>query len=825
MEILDLNGMWEMQTADGISISARIPGSSYEAMLAKGIIEDPFWSTNEAQTSEIAEQDFSFYRTITIEEVLLCQPCVELVAWGLDTLCTVYINGIKLGETSNVYRTWRWNVKNMLKVGENKVLVHIANPLPYILQKQEERKLKTISSTPGINYLRKPPYHFGWDWGPKLTPAGIIGGIRLEAYRERLEDVHIHQHHSNERVVLELNVKPSAFHTIVTLTRPGGDKQQMELINGHGVIDVNDPKLWWPNGMGKQPLYTLQVKLEEEDVWERRIGLRKIRLDTSRDKWGERFRFEVNGEPLFARGANWIPSDSFVNRTEDSKLRRQIEAAREANMNMLRVWGGGFYEKDTFYDLCDEYGILVWQDFIFACGAYPFYDNTFILNIKEEVHDNVCRLRHHASLALWCGNNENELLSVLWRKDKELLESNIEFYHTTLPEWLEELDSDRSYWPGSPSSGLPNSKPHDMNRGDAHLWHMWHGMRSVKGLRNYPARFCSEYGIESLPGMDTIRSFTAENQPDLLGKEMKAHQKSGNGNEKMLYYLLEYYRMTKGIENLIYLTQLVQARIIGEATCLWRQNLERHGGALFWQYNDCWPAVSWSSIGYNGEYKALQYAARHFNKPIAIHADIGKTGADIWVVNELSSRFQGSVEWKIYTFKGEKLGGGSINISADNFQSIKAGNLLFKQMLKGRKKNEVVLALELRQEDNKVDSCTSLLVPDRKACLPSPDIHMDTQIKNSNLHITLNSNTFVRSMFLEVEGVEAPLSDNFCDLLPGDTKIITVPYEGMELPEIRTKSVGSIPSSNSVLYERLLRVKFLCNKASFKGWILFRFLL
>ncbi|MDL2302352.1 hypothetical protein LJC58_08355, partial [Lachnospiraceae bacterium OttesenSCG-928-D06] len=819
MQVIDLNGIWEMRTPNGIKIPAIIPGSNYEAMLKEGIIEDPFFSLNEEKAARVARQDFEFIRKFSVSEELLSFPNVELTASGLDTLCTVYINKKKLAETDNIYHTFRWDVKNMLTAGENEIHIHIKNPFPYIDRKQKARALKSTSSVQGINHLRKPPYHFGWDWGPKLPPAGIIGDIHLEGYQQRVQDVLIRQQHRDGMVHLEIEVKPVAPGTVVSLIHANGNIQNEILENGRGTLTVSNPQLWWPNGLGEQPLYTLQVKLcGEEHLWKKRIGLRKIKLDTSPDEWGQRFRFVVNGVPIFAKGANWIPSDSFINHTSSSTLRHWIESAKRANMNMLRVWGGGYYESDDFYELCDENGILVWQDFIFACGAYPFYDAEFVEKVHKEVKDNVCRLRHHPCLALWCGNNENELFRLLWKKDKELLQSNSAFYYKTLAGWVKELDPETTYWAGSPSSGSPDYKAHDMNRGDSHLWHMWHGMSSVRGLKKYPTRFCSEYGIESLPGKRTIKSFTAEHEPELLSPEMKAHQKSARGNEKMLYYLLDYYRKPKGFENLIYLTQLVQARIMEEATTMWRHDLERHGGALYWQYNDCWPVASWSGLEYNGDYKALQYAAHHFYKPLSVSAEIGKRKIDIFLINEFPHIFEGIIKWKTYTFKGKKLDEGNINIRAEGFQSVKSTSLSYPQILSGNSKKETVLKLELWQKGNTIATCTYLLVPDRKANLPKPDVRIHANLESGILKIKLSSDVFARSLYVEAEEIIKPFSDNFFDLLPGEEKVITVSYDGSKIPDIKTKSVGGLIPAQSVLHEKFQRLRILCSKRSIKGW-------
>jgi beta-mannosidase len=843
MERVDLGGVWRL-SRDGelVCPEGRLPGSNYLDLMAAGKLEDPFWGLNEEKAKEAARHDYRYEREFRVPPELLAAGCLDLAAEGLDTLCTLYLNGRELGKTDNINRLWRFDVKPFIREGENTIRIDIQNPFPYVEERQKRHKIPGLNSAVAANgYIRKTPCHFGWDWGPSLPPAGLIGAIQLEAYDLRLRHTAIIQTHREGEVVLDIAAELAGDTEKLTAVRcrvydpDGGVKEYPAERSGGGVkarAALESPRLWWCNGLGDQPLYRVVLLLEGEgglvlDRDEKTIGLRTITLDTSPDAWGNQFRFEVNGVPIFAKGADWIPPDSFITRTTRETLEFYIKGAQRANMNMLRVWGGGNYGSDDFYDLCDQYGILVWQDFIFACAGYPLFDQDFVENVRQEARDNIYRLRHHASLALWCGNNENEFFRLIWKKSGEMYQSNLGFYFKTLPEWVAQYDGTRPYWPGSPSSGDLAYKTQDRNRGDTHLWQIWHGMRPIEAFRQYPTRFCSEFGMESMPSMKTIRGFNDAAEPSLFDPVMLSHQKSGGGNEKMLYYLLAKYRNPRLFEDFVYLSQLVQSDTIRFATEHWRRGMGRHNGALFWQYNDCWPVASWASVDYGKQYKALQYHARHFNKMVCLSNDYYRDRVELYCINEYPRPFAGTLGWKLSTFSGDLVSSGSAAAEVPASGAKKIVILRFKDMLKGKKKNEVFLEITLTRGNEAVDEKTYLLVPDREALLPKPKLSVQSGIRDGAYYVTVKSDVYTRYLCIEGDDQNEPWSDNFFDLPPGREKTITalLPSGGEASAlegRLHFRSLAEVEAGNGLLKDRLLRFSMLFKKGHLLLWLLFK---
>ena len=847
MQKLTLEGSWSLHvTGSGEVMEGHLPGCNYLDLIKNNKIEDPFWGLNEKEASKASEKDYVYARNFTLSEELMAQDHLELVASGVDTLAEIQINGKTLAKTDNVHRTYRFDLKPLIHSGENEIGITFTNPVPFMQEKENARPLRSAGgSAKGIAHLRKIQCHYGWDWGPVLPPAGISGSIGVEGYACRIEDWRVVQHHQGGKVELEIEIQPShpanGMKTRCTLTAPEGDQIEAEATVNDGKarlsITVEKPQLWWCNGLGNQPLYTLAIDLLDAsdthlDSVSKTIGLRTLTLDTSPDQWGSQFRFVVNGVPIFAKGADWIPSDTFVTRTTREDLDFYIRSAKEANMNMLRVWGGGYYESDTFYDLCDQYGILVWQDFGFACSAYPFYDSAFVENVRLEVEDNVRRLRHRASLALWCGNNENELLAMLWRKDEQLRDSNMSFYHNTLRGWVEALDGVIPYWPGSPSSGSPEYKANDKDRGDTHLWQIWHGMQPIEAFRKHPTRFCSEFGMESLPSMHTVRTFTDSPNPQLLDEVMLSHQKSTGGNPKMLYYLLAKYREPKNFEDLIYLTQIVQANTVRFATEQWRRGFGRTNGSIYWQYNDCWPVASWAGIDYHKQYKAVQYQAKHFNKTVCISNDYFDDRADLYLLNETPEAFTGLLRWELCDFSGNIISSDSVQVETQALTPKLVLSLRYADILKGHKKNQVALTVILEKEGSIADQKYYLLVPDKKCPLPKPNIDSRCEI-TQNAHgdtvarIHLSSDAFARYVFVEVEGIHTPMSDNFFDIAGGGKASVEVKVPAAVKAEdlkIRVKSLADVEPRAGKLADKWSRFRIRTSKTSIITSIVFKFI-
>jgi beta-mannosidase len=847
---IELGGEWQFgEAGSSRMIDGALPGCNYLDLMNAGEIEDPFWGRNEEAATQLAEKDYLYARSFSIDQTFLQHDRLELVVSGLDTLGIIHLNGVEIGRCSNAHRSYRFVINGQLKAGENEISIIFHSPVVYIRAKNAENPLDTFGMADFAAHIRKPQCHFGWDWGPNLPLVGIHGSIAIEGCsKERVTNLKIEQQHADGQVELLVSTEierlreyNGPLYLRYRLEAPDGrvqtDTIQMERDQNSLAIQVENPKLWWCNGLGEQPLYTFTIELLEEkdnlsavDSCTRQIGLRTIRLDTSADKWGRNFRFLVNGVPIFAKGADWIPSDSFVTRTIREDLDFYIKSAKDANMNMLRVWGGGYYESDTFYDLCDQYGILVWQDFAFACAAYPLGDTDFLDNVKQEVIDNVRRLRHRASLALWCGNNEIKIMGMMFKK-KETCASHDEFFYNTLKGWVAAEDRQTPYWQSSPSSCEPQTKGNDLTEGDTHLWQVWHGMQPLESFRKYPTRFCSEFGVESMPSMAAIRSFTDQENPTLFDPVMQAHQKSVGGNEKMLFYILSKYRNPATLQNLIYLSQLIQSETVRMATEFWRRNSGRCNGAIYWQYNDCWPVASWAGIDYQKQFKAVQYRAKHFNQMLCVSAEMHPNRAEIYIINDHPGLFTGCLRWRLVDFAGNNINSKTIQVSVEKNTSTRVEVVKFAKALAGRKKGEAALILELLDiTGNIVSTQNNLLVADKEASLKKPNLKPVFSQKGGMVTLNLAADSYSRFTFVEIDGVSTPLSDNFFDIEAGQTVELTFAMPSNKRIEdlekgLHITTLTDVKPKGSLLDDKLIRLKTSLSRHNIAMWFVFKFLM
>ena len=674
MRKIMLNGQWELAEAGNDRLcEVQVPGSVLSGLYGAGKIEDPFYRTNEDVTRELFRKDYEFSRTFVASEDILKEEKIILVCEGLDTLADIYINGQKAGSADNMHRTWKLDVKEFLHSGENQIRIVFRSVFKYI-EAYEYEDNKEIHYVPcggmkGNQLIRKAHCMFGWDWGPQTIDAGIFRDIYLEAYSHpRIEDVKITQVHGDNAVDVCTTVAVSGdavdkCQVRVTIQedaesvcghRTGANDRKTEAHvckvgetvsanNNPAVLtsSIHNPKLWWPNGYGKQPLYTLTIQLKAgETVLDTReycIGLRTVTVSHEDDQWGQEFAIMVNGVKIFARGADYIPDDCFYPRITREILERDVKACVFANFNCLRVWGGGYYPSDEFYDLCDEYGILLWEDLMYACNIYDVTPD-FAENIAIEAKDNILRFRNHACLGLICGNNELECAWTDWKDAQghapSLKRDYLYQFEFLLADVVKENAPDAFYWPSSPSSGGSFDNPCDENRGDCHYWDVWHGQKPFSEYMKHYFRFCSEFGFQSLPSIKTVETFTGEKDRNLFSRVMESHQKNPAANGKILYYLSETFRYPKDLESLIFLSQILQGYAMKEATEHWRRNRGRCMGSIYWQFNDNWPVASWSSMDYYGRYKALHYMAKGFCDNVAGSIEKKETHMGFWISNE-----------------------------------------------------------------------------------------------------------------------------------------------------------------------------------------------
>lgn len=632
MKVRELNQNWTMRCVEDLQWQeAIVPGTVYTDLLRNENMENPYWKDNEDAICSLMEKDYEYQCTFQGEETSELSS-VFLRFEGLDTVADIYLNNVHLGNAESMHRIWKYSVKDILLSGENTLKVVFNSPLKFIAEAYKKYgNIGNDDTYEGFMHLRKAHYMFGWDWGAHLPDAGIFRPVFLcSVSHGRIDSVYIRQQHEENKCTLKfkedcIRETPGEYQWRVLVTAPDGQKYETALsAEGEGQLVIEDPELWWPNGLGDQPLYQVEAQLlyegNVEDTWKKRIGLRTMTMQRKKDQYGESFAHEVNGKAFFAMGADYIPEEHLLGRRCEEKTRRLLEDCRLANFNVIRVWGGGFYPDDWFFDICDELGLVVWQDFMFACSVYELTPE-FEANIRKEFADNIKRLRHHASLGLWCGNNEMEMFvdERCWVTKASEVRDYLFMYERIIPEVLGEYDPETFYWPASPSSGGSFDNPNDPDRGDVHYWKVWHGNRPFSEYRKHFFRYASEFGFQALPSKKTIETFT-DNPDDwnLFSYIMEKHQRNYGANGKIMNYMQQTYRYPGDFDTVIYASQLLQADAIRYGVEHFRRNRGRCMGAVYWQLNDCWPVISWSSVDYIGRWKALHYYAKRFFAPVMI---------------------------------------------------------------------------------------------------------------------------------------------------------------------------------------------------------------
>ncbi|MFY9113700.1 MAG: glycoside hydrolase family 2 protein [Dethiobacteria bacterium] len=853
MITLDLNGPWILMRSDDPDnpIEARIPGCNYLDLMREKIIDDVFYGTNERLYRWVAEKDWIYTRQFTVDDRVLDHDFIFLSVSGLDTVADIYINEELIGHGKNAYVDYRFDLKNHLLAGGNEIKIYFHSPIKYISEKQRKDPFPhNYNGLTGFPHLRKPAYHFGWDWGPILPPSGISGGICINAFkRGYINDFAVRQQHFKDKVRLVMaletvrsdNAESRDFALLCKIFGPDDQEICTQRINLTGdkmnwEMDIDHPVLWYPNGyrdVKTQPLYRIELELiDQEEIHDKKhykIGLRTIELDRDNDRWGQTFAFKVNGKKIFCKGANWIPADSFITRTDADHLEYLVRSMAQANMNMVRVWGGGYYGSEEFFDLCDKYGLLVWQDFQFACAPYPLYDHDFLNDVLREIDDQVKRLRHRASLALWCGNNEIEMMSPAWMTRRKFIRSAGDFFYKILPRRVKRLDPVTPYWYGSPSGGRYLKGVNADATGDTHLWNVWHGLQSFSYYRRRLTRFCSEFGFQSLPDIDTVRTFATEKDLHMTSEVMNVHQKCISGNDKIIYYMVSHFFIPSDFEDLIYISQLIQAESIKYAVEHFRRNNGRCNGALYWQLNDCWPVNSWSSIDYYGKWKALHYYAKRFNQPVAVSFLPERRRIKIYAYNEKQDDFKGVLRWKIVGFDGQLWEDGMETLVL-KFNEVYIRTLDAARYLKPDSiGNTVLFAGIYDQYDRQIAYNTFLFTKERYLQLTKPKITRQLRLEDGVLIITLKSNTFAKGVMLHLKGIRNPFSDNFFDLLKDEERSITIKVgHNCNLDDLRArlsvKCLNDAERKYAKFRERLIRLKILLLPMNIANKILYKFL-
>jgi beta-mannosidase len=664
---------WQFRKQGDLAwLKAKVPGTVHADLFQNKIIPNPFFGANEKQLQWIENEDWQYQTTFAVSAKELKNENCLLQFDGLDTYAEVSLNGTKILTADNMFRTWKVEVKKLLKVGQNKLEITFISAV----KKGKGTAKKLPYTLPGDEkvFTRKAQYQYGWDWGPRFVTAGIWKNATLHFWNKAMvTNIKCNQKQiANEYAELEFVTEIQSTVQDKFVLKINDKISLIELKKGFNQVLVKyiiqNPKLWWPNGLGQAYLYPFEINLLLENLpvskSEMKIGLRTIELIQEKDSIGMSFYFKVNDVPVFMKGANYIPPDSFLPRATDSVYASIVKNAREANMNMLRVWGGGVYADDAFYDECDKNGILVWQDFMFACAMYPG-DDAFLDNVKNEVADNVNRLQNHPCIALWCGNNENDEGWHNWGwqrqynysiQDSTTIWSDYQkLFHQLIPQTLNSLlskDKNR-YWPSSPSVGW--GRKESLTKGDAHYWGVWWGKEPFETYQDKVGRFMSEYGFQSMPELKTIKAFAASEDLNLQSEAVKNHQKHQTGYETINEYMARDYSIPKRFEDYIYVSQLLQAEGMKTAIEAHRRAKPRCMGTLFWQLNDCWPVSSWSSVDYYGRWKALQYQVKRSFDNCLVSFKEEKNSYKVYIINDDLNQFEGQFDVVLLDFNGKKL--------------------------------------------------------------------------------------------------------------------------------------------------------------------------
>ncbi|MCB9013637.1 MAG: glycoside hydrolase family 2 protein [Bacteroidales bacterium] len=802
---IELTSNWRFrQAGDSVWHKASVPGCVHTDLLENKLIPDPFYRKNELEVKWVEEKDWEYETKFHLASDIVSFTHINLHFSGLDTYADVYLNDSLVLKADNMFIDWNIPAKNFLHKGENKLRVYFHSAVntgmeklrkvPYTLMATNEIAPENERSNV---FTRKAPFHYGWDWGPRLVTCGIWKPVKIEAWDNfkinsiYIKPVSIAKELATYDAVVEVNASVSGKINFDLLLDGEIISSLSEVTVNPGITDIpvsfsiSKPEYWWTNGLGGHKLYRIEIHMKEgsriTETMQTRLGVRTLELVQEKDSLGSGFMFKLNGVPVFMKGANYIPSDIFLTRNSSANYKRVIKDAVDANMNMLRVWGGGIYESDEFYDLLDENGILAWNDFMFACNLQPD-DSLHLENIKKEAEYNVKRLRNHPSIALWCGNNENLTAWYTWGwKDKyspeisdKLWKVYEKIFYQILPDAVKKYHPGISYWPSSPQSA--GNKIADRLSGDEHDWLVWFAQKPFSSYSEKVPRFVSEYGLQSFPDMKTIKAFADDSDLYYRSPVMEHRQRSNmpwispgfNGNEMIKEYIGRYYKLPENFESFVYLSQLVQAEGIRYAIESHRRNKPWCMGSLYWQINDCWPTMSWSSVDYFGRWKALHYMVKKAFEPVSplIYRSNGKINVSI--VNDLLQSKNLSLHADLYDFTGKLLWEKQLDIKSEANSNMLYFNIPENELLIRGNPANCVFSVSLSEGEKEIAGRLFYFKDVKDLNLQKTGIKKTiSQIDKSTFEIRLVSSYLVKNLALETKSVDGSFSDNYFDMIPG----------------------------------------------------------
>ncbi|WP_298239096.1 glycoside hydrolase family 2 protein [uncultured Algibacter sp.] len=816
MIVRELNTNWSFNEVNGkLGGKATIPGTIHTDLLANNLIEDPFYRVNEKKQQWIDKKDWEYNTSFNIDEAILKKRNIILDFQGLDTYADVFLNDSIILQADNMFRSWEVNVKSIAKLGENKLRVLLHSPT----KKGLELLSKSPYPYPAINdqsengemgddkvsiFTRKAGYHYGWDWGPRLVTSGIWRPVVLKAWNHTIiENVFVKQPKVTKKEALltfdisvnideafsgELRIINSEtqaiYHSAEVNFKEGSDIASMS-------FSIQNPKLWWSKGLGEPNMYNFTVQVLDNkgnEITKKEIatGIRDIKLIREKDEFGESFLFKVNGISTFIKGANYIPNDNFLPRVTKNDYDKVIKDAVDANMNMLRVWGGGIYENDYFYELCDKNGLLVWQDFMFACSMYPG-DDAFLENIKQEAIDNVIRLRNHPSIALWCGNNEiNAAWSHYndggwgWKEEytyeqrEEIQKAYLDIFHEVLPNVVKQYTDGDDYWPSSPQAGFEPEKHagYENPSGDMHYWGVWHGQHPFEDFEKYKARFMSEYGFQSFPNIETVKKYAIPEDYDIESEVMASHQRSGIGNLRIKEYMGWDYKVPENFEVFLYMSQVLQARGVKMAIEAHRRAMPYCMGTMYWQINDCWPVASWSSTDYYHKWKALHYAVKKVYKPIILTVHEENKELKIHAISDELVANKGELKLTVIDFNGNTLSESIINTVINPNTSTNLFKIDTAKFVKGFNTKSIVLKVAFIKEGLQIADNLYYFEKPKNLAFENPTISKEIIKEEGKTYLKLSTDKLIKDLYINFKNHSVFLADNYFDMIPNKDKLV-----------------------------------------------------